>query len=134
MTDRSGPLTSIKDINFRTGRPAKDRKLLKTDAAGLGKKKKKNRTSRNLKTRTEEKNPDTVLANNVLKESRVGGLVWSRGIPESLGTLAHSHGALMGCGLPQANSCLQAWPERGLQMAATTGRVYLKPPASPCPG
>lgn len=40
MTDRSGPLTSIKDINFRTGRPAKDRKLLKTDAAGLGKKKK----------------------------------------------------------------------------------------------
>lgn len=36
MTDRSGPLTSIKDINFRTGRPAKDRKLLKTDTAGLG--------------------------------------------------------------------------------------------------
>lgn len=38
MDDRQvSPLTSIKDINFKTGRPAKDRKLLKSDTADLGK-------------------------------------------------------------------------------------------------
>lgn len=37
MTDRSALLTSITDINFKTGRPGKDRKLLKSDTANLGK-------------------------------------------------------------------------------------------------
>lgn len=142
MTDRSALLTSITDINFKTGRPGKDRKLLKSDIANLEKNQTERLEIKRLRLRTriltrcwQTEPPKTAgLADGCgpeVSERAWGHLLTSMGCFWAVAYLKLSDQQLLAEFL--AVSCTPGHRE-GLRGQPQWDSVHLKPLASRSPG